>query len=181
ELRRVERLHRVDDADRRPLALERGAHGLELRLGKDLDGLCTAEARGPKLHLRRRLLAGHEQRAPAAARDRGERRQEERRLPDAGLAADEDERRGNDAAAEDAVELRHAGRDALGLLDLDVDEPQDRPRLAGTAGPGRGGRLLDERPKGAAARTAAEPPGGGIAALGAGVLDRDLGHATESR
>ena len=59
------------------------------------------------------------------ARKRG---QEQRRLADARLAADEHERGGHEAAAEHAVELRHAGRDPRRLLGLDVDEPQERLR-----------------------------------------------------
>ena len=45
ELRRVERLHRVDHADLGPLALERRADRLELGLGEHLDPLGAAEPR----------------------------------------------------------------------------------------------------------------------------------------
>ena len=37
---------------------------------------------------------------------------------------------GHEPAAEHTVELRHAGADPRRLLDLDVDEPQRRPRAA---------------------------------------------------
>ena len=90
DLRRVERLDRVDHADVGSLALQRGADGVEVRLREDLDLLRSAEPRRAKLDLGRRFLAGHEERAPLAG-DRGERHQEQRRLPDAGLTADEDE------------------------------------------------------------------------------------------
>ena len=43
ERRRVERLHRVDDADVGPLRLERRADGVELGLREDLDRLGAAE------------------------------------------------------------------------------------------------------------------------------------------
>ena len=129
ELRRVERLHRVDHADVRPLALERRADRLELGLGEHGDRLGAAEPGRAELHLRRRLLAGDEQRLPVGAH-RAQRHQQQRRLADAGLAADQHERRGNEPAAEHAVELRHAGRDPLGFLRLDVDEAQQRPRPA---------------------------------------------------
>src|SRR5439155_6273592 len=51
DLGRIERLHRVDHADVRPLALERRADRLELRLGQDLDRRCAAEASGAQLDL----------------------------------------------------------------------------------------------------------------------------------
>ena len=62
--------------------------------------------------------------APSAA-------EQQRRLADAGLAADEHERRRHEPAAEHAVELRHAGRDPLGLLGDDVDEAQRRHAATG--------------------------------------------------
>ena len=68
---------------------------------------------------------------------RAQRHQQQRRLADTGLAADEHERRRDEAAAEHAVELGDAGRDALGLGGVDVDEPQQRLRrrdAAGTSG-----------------------------------------------
>src|SRR6266513_2143058 len=46
DLRRVERLHRVDHADLGPLALQRRADGLELRLREDLDVPGAAETGG---------------------------------------------------------------------------------------------------------------------------------------
>ena len=46
--------------------------------------------------------------------------QQQRRLADARLAAEQDERAGHDAAAEHAIELVDAGRQARVLLDLDV-------------------------------------------------------------
>src|SRR4029450_5202585 len=64
DLRRVERLDRVDYAHIRPLAPETRADRIEVRLGEDLDLLGAAEARGAQLHLGGRLLTGHEQRAP---------------------------------------------------------------------------------------------------------------------
>ena len=144
DLLRPERLHRVDHADGRPLALERRADRVELGLGEDLDVVAAAEPRRAQLHLRHRLLAGDEQRPPLA-RDRAERGQQERRLADAGLAADEHERRRDEPAAEHAVELGHAGRDPVGLLGDDVDEPERR------AGPRR--RRCGARARGSASAT----------------------------
>ena len=122
----MERLHGVDDADVGTLAARASRRPSSSSVSARIStALGAAEPRGAQLHLRGRLLAGDEQRPPAP-RDRAERAQEERRLADAGLAADEDERRGHEAAAEHAVELGDAGRDPRRLLDLDVDEPQQR-------------------------------------------------------
>ena len=171
DLLRPERLHRVDHADGGPLALERLADDVELGLGEDLDVVAAAEARRAQLHLRDRLLAGDEERAPLA-RDRAERGQEQRRLADARLAADEHERRGHEPAAEHTVELGHAGRDALGLLDDDVDEPQQRrPGMRGRLGAAHRHRLGEHRPELTAAGAAPEPAAGRRPALGADVLD----------
>jgi hypothetical protein len=59
-------------------------------------------------------------------------RQEKRRLADARFASDENERSGDEAAAEDAVELGNAGREARCLLrayraELDGLECRDGP------------------------------------------------------
>ena len=70
DLGRVERLDGVDHAHVGPLARERRAHRLELGLGQDLHALGPAQPRCAELHLRGRLLAGDEQRAPVAARSR---------------------------------------------------------------------------------------------------------------
>ena len=89
-----------------------------------------AESRRAERDLRGGLLAGDEQRARVRAGDRAERREEQRRLADARLTADEDERARNEAAAEHAVELRDARRDARGLFGADVAE---REGFAATA------------------------------------------------
>ena len=107
-----------------------------------------------------------------------ERHQEQRRLADAGLAADEDERRGDEPAAEDAVELRNSCPDALGLGGVDVDEPEQR---LGHGGAGGRGPLLDERPERVAARAFAEPAAGGVAAFGTRVFDGGLRHRARLR
>ena len=126
ERRGVQRLHRVDDADVRPLRFECRAHGVELGLGEDLDILGPAEPRRAKRDLRSRLLAGHEQCATSAARDRPERLEQERRLADARLSPDEHERGRNEPASEHAVQLGNPGGDAFRLVDRDVAERNGR-------------------------------------------------------
>ncbi len=110
----VERLHGVDDDERRARGGDGLEDGLELGLGEDVDvGGAPADALGAHLDLRRRLLAADEQRRPAGG-DVVEHLQEQRGLADAGLAADQHERARDDAAAEHAVELVDAAREPLG-------------------------------------------------------------------
>ena len=156
ELGGVERLHGIDHAHGGPLALERRADGLELRLREDLHVRRAAETRGAKLHLRHRLLACDEQRTSRLAH-RPERHQQQRGLPDARLTADEDERGRNEASAEDAIELWNACPDAIGLRGVDVDESQHglgargaarRPAPSSTSVPNASqpGHLPNQRP-----------------------------------
>ena len=160
----VERLHRVDHAHIRPLALEHRADRVELGLGHDLDAVAAAEPFRAELHLRDGLLTGDEQRAPRL-RDRAERGEQQRRLADAGLAADEDERCGHETSAEHPVELVDPGRDPGGLLGGDVNEAKQRPCLGRLGAAGRSG-FLQERPERPATGAASEPPPGDGAALG---------------
>ena len=182
ELGRVERLDGVDHAHVGTLLLERGADGIQLRLGQDLDLLRAAEPIGPKLDLCDRLLSRDEQATPARSGDVAERCQEQRRLADTRLATDEHERSGHEATAEDAVELGHARVDPGRLLGTHIDEPF---RRRGRTPPRRlRGRLLarellDERAESAAAGALSEPPARRRAALGADVLDDHLGHDTD--
>ena len=70
-------------------------------------GRCgEAEPLGPQPHLRGRLLAGEVDGAAAGVGERGRHLEQQRRLADAGLAADQQRRAGHDAAAGDAVEFR---------------------------------------------------------------------------
>ena len=122
ELARVQRLHRVDDAHGRRVALERRADGLQLGLGEDRDVVGAAKPLRPKLHLCDRFLAGDEQRRPPAPRDRAECGEEQCRLADAGLAAEQDERGGHETAAQHAVELGYTRREPRRLLDANIAE-----------------------------------------------------------
>src|SRR5205085_5454810 len=151
-----------------PLALERRADDVELRLRENRDIPCATESLGPQFDLCDRLLTGDEQGMSSGAHG-GKSGQQERRLADTGLAADEHERRRHEAAAEHAVELLDAGGDPLGLLDLDVDEAQERFRSRSMTQ--ARSALFDECPKRAAARAAPEPAGRRGAALAACVLD----------
>ena len=145
------------------------ADGVELRLCEDLDAAAAAETCRAQLHLRHRLLARDEERA-TLGRDRAERVQEQGRLADPGLAADEHDRRRDEPAAEHTVELGNPRGDALRLLGDDVDEPQRRAcRSVLCAAPRQG--LGEQRPELPAAGAAPEPAAGRRAALGAHMLD----------
>ena len=160
ELVAPHRLHRVDDAHVGRLGGDRRAHRLESRLGEDADTLHRPEALGAQTHLRRRLLAGHEQhlRAPGEAR---EQRSRQARLPDARLACEQHERTGYETSAEHSIELAEPGLQAVRMLERNLGE---RNHDAGE--PRRGDTtwrlvlrraLLDEGRPGLAAGAAAEP------------------------
>ena len=168
----MKRLDRVDHAHLGTLGVERRADGLEARLREDLDRRRAAEPVCTHLHLRRRLLPGDEEDAALQAH-RPQRHQQQRRLADARLAPDEDERRRDEPAPEHAIELGDAGRDPVGLRGLDLDEAERRP--AGRDRRYIGGTLLDEGAERPAARALAEPAGGRVTALGARVENGCLG------
>ena len=107
--------------------LQRRADGLELRLREDLDVLRAAQPGGAQLDLRSRFLARDEECAASAGRDGAEGHEQKRRLAYAGLAADEHEAGRDEPTAENTIELGHAGRDAMRLLGVDVDESRSRP------------------------------------------------------
>jgi hypothetical protein len=173
----VERLNGVDHADVRPLGLERGADGVELGLGEDLNGLRAAQPGGSEAHLGGRLLAGDEEGA-AALGDRPESSQQQGGLAHARLSAYEHERRRHEPAAEDAVELGHAGGDPLRLVGLDVGEAEEGLRRGLRPGVTRED-VLDERSERAAGGALAQPAPGRVTALRAGVVDGSgLGHPT---
>ncbi len=177
---RMERLHRVDHTDVRTLGLERRAHGVELGLGEDLHQLGASQPGRAQRHLRGRFLAGYEQRAATAARNRAERREQERGLPHARLTADEDERCRDEPATQDTVELGDARGDALCFVGRDV---ADRNGLRGPRGGqvrSRAVKLFDERPEGAATRALAEPTARCRAALCTRELNGDLRHGSAS-
>ena len=91
--------------------LDRGADRLELGLGEHADAGGRADALGAQPHLLRRLLAGDQQHRPLGA-DRAEHGRSQARLADPGLAAEQDDRAGHEAAAEHAIELRDPRPDA---------------------------------------------------------------------
>ena len=179
DLRRVERLDRVDHADVRALALERGAHDVEVRLREDLDLLGAAEPRRAKLDLGRRLLAGHEERPPLA-RDRGERHQQQRRLPDSRAHR----RRGRVTPERGRRRARGRARAPRSRFARPRRPPTSARRSSGRGlrGAVRRRALLRESAEASAARAAPEPAAGRVSALGAGEVNGSrFRHRIESR
>ena len=132
KLQREDGLHRVDDDQRRLDARDLLENALEAGFGEQIERRAAdREPLAARLDLMLGLLArAVEDRAAAARHVRGG-LQQQRRLADAGLAAEEDQRSRHDAAAEDAIELVDAGREPRMLLDVDVRIEACRARAAG--------------------------------------------------
>ena len=96
---------------------ERGEDVLDIGLGGELDRRAgEAEALGAQADLRHRLLARDIDDAVAGGGERGRGLHQERRLADAGIAADQDGGAAHEAAAGDPVEFGDAGGDARRVL-----------------------------------------------------------------
>ena len=127
----VQRLDRVDDAGIGTLRLDRRRDGGEIGLGQGGHREGTlAEPLGPHPDLRRRLLAGHVEDGAAGCGEVTEGHRRDRALADPRRAAEQDERAGDEPAAEDAVELADAGPEPLLGAALDVAQ-RDRAGAAG--------------------------------------------------
>ena len=170
EFQREHRLDRIDDHQSGPDARDLLENPLEARFSEQKQRrIAHAKPLAARLDLVLRFLAGAVQHRSDRPRHVGGSLQQQRGLADPGLAAQQDQRAGHDAAAEDAIELVDARRKPGVLLDFDlgiqarrcrgaserVAMTRRRPRIA------RGGRsLLDKRIPRAAVGTAAEPLGG---------------------
>ena len=133
---------------------------LDVRLGQHQQRvLGDAEAVGAHLHLLGRFLAGDVERA-ALARQLRQRLEDERRLADARIAADQDHRPRHDAAAQHAVELADAARAApLGRRGQAGDRLRRATLAGGASAALRRGReaFLDQRVPLAALGAATQP------------------------
>jgi hypothetical protein len=87
------------------------------------------ETLGPQPYLRHRLLARDVDRAMAGPCQEAGGLRQQRRLADAGVAADQQHRAPDKTAAGDAIELGHAGRQAGAswLLPVSVSSANSRP------------------------------------------------------
>src|SRR5690606_15777645 len=141
----------------RPPLLDRGDDPLELDLGHQRQA-CAVDAETARTQgdLRRRLLAADIEDVVPGRQVR-ERLQQQRRLADAGIAADQYDRALDQAAAEHAVELLAAGGQPLHVLRRDGVERDDGLRrrqrpVAMAALACRLGGGLDQRVPGVAVR-----------------------------
>ena len=131
---------------------------VEVRLREDRDVERSGrgsllEPLGSQPDLRRGLLAADVQRRAARALEQAERHRRERRLADPRRAAEQDQRAGNEAPAEQAIQLADPGLKARRAVGGDVAQAQrlGRSRGAGARGDAgtrelaRGRALLGER------------------------------------
>ena len=135
-----QRLDRIEDDEVGPLAVgERREDVLDIGFGRELDRrVGRAEPLRAQPDLGDRLLAGDIDDA-VALRPARRGLHQQRRLADAGIAADQQRRAAHEAAAGRPVEFGDAGGDARGVLDLARQRGQrDGPALRGersAAGP----------------------------------------------
>ncbi len=109
---------------------ERGL-GVEPQVGSD-----RVEPFGAEPHLGGALLGAHVERGVGTG---GQELEQQRALADAGLAAEQRDRSGDEAAAEHGVELVDPGRDRPGRVGSDLADPaSDRTGWSAPAGPARG-------------------------------------------
>ncbi len=143
-------------------------------------GVGQLHARGAQTDLRHRFLARDVDRATARLGEGGERLQDQRRLADARIAADQQRRARHQPAAADPVELGNAGS-AARRMGIGCPEVLEREGPSARAGPGAAARrrctpLLHDRVP-AAARVAAPRPFGMDGAAGlAGEGNRRSSH-----
>ena len=175
----IQRLDRIDHDDRGLLLPDRRDDAFErdLRQQSHLRGV-DAQTPGAQRHLCRRLLAADVEHA-CIGRQRCERLQQQRRLADAGIAADQHDAAFDQAAAEDAIELLDAATQPRDLARLHLAQRLHRRggRERSVAVPARvfDARLRQRVPR-AAVRTLALPLQAGTAALGTDELGSRLRH-----
>ena len=121
ELEREHRLNGVDDHERGPEPGDLFENPLEAGLGEDIERRpLDAKTLAARLDLVLGFFAGAVEHRSDGPREVRRRLQQQRRLADPRLPADEHERAGDDAAAEHAIELADAGRQPLGDDGVDV-------------------------------------------------------------
>ncbi|MNV44792.1 hypothetical protein D3C71_1365610 [compost metagenome] len=183
EFAAVEGLDRVDDGNGGLLLRHRGLDGFQpdFRQQIDIARLQAQPARAQR-HLLGGFLAGHIQHVGGFGK-RGQRLQQQRRLADAGITADEHHRAGDQAAAQHTVELFESGGLARRFAGLDLGQAahgagggQGRIAVGRRGGRRRFHRFFQGVP-GVAMRAFALPLRGSAAAVGAHVYGSGFGHA----
>ena len=121
EFQREDGLDRIDDDEGGTQPRNLFEDALEAGLRQDVERRAfDAEALAPRLDLMLRFLARAVQHRPGGLREVRGGLQQQRRLPDARLAADQHQRPGDDAASKYAIEFSDAGRQALCDEGIDV-------------------------------------------------------------
>src|SRR5207245_2302464 len=122
-------LDRVDDGHHRPGFLEMLDNAVQVVFGQhDQAFAVDTEALRTELELLDGLLAGHVEHRPVGARNLTGELEQQRRLANAGIATDQHQRAGHDAAAQYLVELPHGQLEPVGLGEADL---RKRHRLRG--------------------------------------------------
>ncbi len=155
------RLDRVDDDDVGFCLLRVLDDAFEVVLGDDEELLLLdAHAVAAEFDLRGGFLAGDVEHRLARARNLAQGLQQDRRLTDAGVAAQERHRAGDVARSQDAVELLDAGRDVRAAVAVDIGDGHGILREFGHRGARVEdlGRLLGIAVPLPAVRAAPEPP-----------------------
>ena len=180
-------LDRVDDDQARRLALaQRGDDVLDRGFGRKLDRrFRQPEAFRAQPHLRDRFFARNVDGAVSGLRQRGRGLDQQRRFADAGIARHQQHRAAHEAAAGDAVEFGHAGRETGRLVRFARERLERKhaafPRRAAGDRPVGGGAFLGDRvPLAAGVALALPAPIGGAAVL-ADEGEDVLGHERAMR
>ena len=175
-----QRLDRVDREHAELIASSYAReHRLDARLGEHVERrFADAEALRSQADLLERLLA-RDVAGRHSRREIRERTQQQRRLADAGIAADQHDAAGHETAAEHAIELAKARRQALHRADVDAIETRelDLARVLRTLGTLRHGNGLGQRVPRAAIGALALPFRLLPAAIAAGINRSRLRHA----
>ncbi len=125
----VQRLDRIDDAERRRFDIERGEDALELNLRHHAHTRAVeAEPLRTQRHLRAALFAADVEHLHLLGQRVGG-LQQQRALADARVAADQRHAAGHDAAAEHAVQLFLSGGRARDIGGIDVGQRRHRRAL----------------------------------------------------
>src|SRR3984893_1733765 len=123
------RLDGVDDRHHRPRLFHTLDDAVQVVLGQDHEPVTLdAETLGSQLQLLDRLLTGDVEDRAVRARDLARQLQQHRRLSNPGIAPDQHQRPGNDAAPKHLVELSHPELEPVLLREPDL---RQRHRLSG--------------------------------------------------
>jgi len=174
----VDGLNRVDDERGGAEFLDLGEDAFDRRFGEEADVIVDrAESSRAERDLARRFFARDVEHDAVIRELRGD-LQEERRLTDPRLAADERDRAEHQAAAEHAVEALDVRRHARRAIRADVPDRHRRRARAQRLRMRRSRRriFLRVRVPGIAIRTTPQPLRRLSAAFGAGVDNGFLGH-----